>query len=104
MKVTFEQRRLYVAPRRSVLFFALVGERRLRCYVQRAALIEAQSAPRDEAEAYKHYPAAYDRDKDLIQAAARRLIEADILEPDGAVIVSSVAIALEDATKLAPTA
>ena len=104
MNVTFEQKRVYVAPRKSVLFFALIGERRLRCYVQHAALIEAQSAPRDEAEAYKHYLATYDRNKELIQAVARRLIEADVLEPDGAVIVSSVAIALEDGTKLAPTA
>ncbi len=100
MDITFEARRLYVAPRKSVLFFAVVGERRLRCYVQQAALIEPQSAPRDEAEAYKHYQSAYDRDKDLIQAAARRLIESNVLEPDGAVIVSSVAIALEDATTL----
>ena len=30
MNVTFEARRLYVAPRKSVLFFAVVGERRLR--------------------------------------------------------------------------
>ena len=99
MNVTFEQRRLYVAPRKSVLFFARVGDRRLRCYVQHAALLEPRSVPRDEPEAYKHYLSAYDRDKDLIQAAARRLIEANVLEPDGAVIVSSVAIALEDATK-----
>jgi Protein of unknown function (DUF1488) len=104
MNITFEQRRLYVAPRKSVLFFALVGERRLRCYVQHAALLEPQSVPRDEAEAYKHYLSAYDQNRDLIQTAAKRLIEANALERDDAVIVSSVAIALEDATKLAPTA
>jgi hypothetical protein len=102
MNVTFEQRRLYVAPRKSVLFFALVGERRLRCYVKHAALLEPQSVPRDEAEAYRHYLSAYDRNRDLIQAAARRLIETNVLEPDGAVIVSSVAVAPEDATTFAP--
>jgi hypothetical protein len=98
MTVTFENKRLYVAPRKSVLFFALVGERRLRCYVQHAALLEPRSAPRDQAESYKQYLSAYDRDKDLIQAAAKRLIEANMLEPDGAVIVSRLAIALEAAT------
>ena len=103
MNVTFEQRRLYVAPRKSVLFFAQVGERRLRCYVKHAVLLEPQSVPRDEAEAYKQYLSAYDRNKDLIQASARRLIEANVLEPDGAVIVSSAAMALEHTTKLAPT-
>jgi hypothetical protein len=104
MNIAFEDRRLYVAPRKSVLFFARVSDRRLRCYVRHAALCEPGSAPHDEAEAYKHYLSAYDRDKDRIQAAARRLIEANVLEPDGAVIVSSVAIALEDTTKLVPTA
>ena len=103
MNVTFEQKRLYVAPRKSVLFFAQVGDRRLRCYVKHAVLLEPQSVPRDEAEAYQHYLSAYDRNRDLIQASARRLIEANALEPDGAVIVSSVAIAVEDTTKLAPT-
>jgi len=103
MNVTFEQKRLYVAPRKSVLFFAQVGERRLRCYVKHAVLLEPQSVPRDEAEAYRQYLSAYDRNRDLIQASAKRLIEANALEPDGAVIVSSVAIELEHTTKLAPT-
>ena len=100
MNVTFEARRLYVAPRKSVLFFAVVGERRLRCYVHETALLERQDVPRDETEAYQHYLSAYDRDKDLIQAVARRLIEANVLELDGAVIVSSVARTLQEATKV----
>ena len=100
MNVTFEGRRLYVAPRKSVLFFAVIGERRLRCYVHETALLERQDVPRDETEAYKHYLSAYDRDKDQIQAAARRLIEANVLELDGAIIVSSLARTLEDATKV----
>jgi hypothetical protein len=55
-------------------------------------------APRDQTEAYKQYLSGYDRDKDPIQAAPKRLIEANMPEPDGAVIVSRVAIALEAAT------
>lgn len=100
MDVTFEARRLYVAPRKSVLFFAVVGKRRLRCYVHEAALVEPASIPRDETEPYKHYLSAYDRGKDLIHAAARRLIEANIMERDAPVIVSSVALASGDTAKL----
>ena len=66
----------------------------------RTALLERQDVPRDETEAYQHYLSAYDRDKDLIQAVARRLIEANVLELDGAVIVSSVARTLQEATKV----
>lgn len=100
MDVTFEARRLYVAPRKSVLFFAVVGDRRLRCYVHETALVEPENVPRDETEPYKYCLSAYDRGKDLIQAAARRLIEANIMERDGAVIVSGVALALEDTAKV----
>jgi len=82
---------------------ALVGDRRLRCYVKHAVLSNPKR-PARRGEAYKHYLSAYDRNRDLIQASARRLIEANVPGADGAVIVSSVAIALEDATKLAPTA
>ena len=103
MNVTFEARRAYVAPRKSVLFFAVLGERRLRCYVQEAALLERQSSPRDATEAYEHCLSVYDRNKDLIQAAARRLIEANLLERDGAVIVSSFAFALEETSKAPST-
>jgi hypothetical protein len=98
MNVTFEARRAYVARRKSVLFFALLGERRLRCYVQEAALLKRQDSPRDVTEAYEHFLSVYDRDKDLIQAAARRLIEANLPERDGAVIVSSFELALEETT------
>jgi hypothetical protein len=45
VSVTFEARRLYVAPRKSVLFLVRVGDQRVRCYVEQAAarrLIEAK--------------------------------------------------------------
>lgn len=100
MDVRFETRRLYVAPRKSVLFFAVVGERRLRCYVHETALVEPENLPRDGEAPYQHCLSAYDREKDLIQAAARRLIEANITARDGAVIISSAVLALEDAAKL----
>ncbi len=103
MNVTFEARRAYVAPRKSVLFFAVLGERRLRCYVQEAALLGRQNSPRDVREAYEHCLSVYDRDKDLIQAAARRLIEANLLERDGAVIVSSFVFALDETNKTRST-
>jgi hypothetical protein len=100
VRVTFEARRLYVAPRKSVLFFARVGDQRVRCYVKEDALVEPGRGLREEADLYQRCLLAFDQHRDSIQAAAMRLIEANVLESDGAVIVSSVAIALEDATTL----
>jgi hypothetical protein len=98
--ITFETQRLYVAPRKSVLFFARVGDHRVRCYVQQDALIEPARAPREEAGVYQHCLLAYDHHRDLIQAAARRLIEAKVGGLDGVVVVSSAALALEGETPL----
>jgi hypothetical protein len=95
MNITFETRRLYVAPRKSVLFFARVGDHRVRCYVPQDVLIEPARALREEADAYQRCLLAYDRHRDLIQAAARRLIDAKIGGLDGIVVVSSAALALE---------
>jgi hypothetical protein len=93
--VTFEDRRLYVAPRKSVLFFAKVGEQRVRCYVREDALIEPARGLREEADLYQRCLLAFDQHRDAIQAAARRLIEARPPESDGAVVVSKTALALE---------
>jgi hypothetical protein len=93
--ITFESRRLYVAPRKSVLFFARVGDRRLRCYVKEDALVDPARGLRVDADSYQHCLLAFDQHKDSIQAAAARLIEASVMEPDGAVVVSRTALSLE---------
>jgi hypothetical protein len=93
--VTFEARRLYVAPRKSVLFFAKVGDQRVRCYVNQDALVEPARGLREDADVYQRCLLAFDQHRDAIQAAARRLIEAHVLESDGAVVVSKTALALE---------
>jgi hypothetical protein len=95
MDITFEARRIYVAPRKSVLFFARVGDQRVRCYVQQDALIEPARGLREDADLYQRCLLAFDHHKDLIQAAARRLIEAKVDDPDSAVVVSRAALALE---------
>jgi hypothetical protein len=101
MSVTFEQRRLYVAPRKSVLFFARVGDQRVRCYVQQDALIEPARGLREDADVCQRCLLAYDHHRDLIQAAARRLIEAKVGGLDGVVVVSSAALALQAEAPLA---
>ena len=101
MSVTFEARRFYVAPRKSVLFFARVDDQRVRCYVQQDALIEPPRALREDADVYQRCLLAYDRHRDLIQAAARRLIEAKVGGLDGVVVVSSAALALQAEAPLA---
>ena len=93
MNVTFEARRLYVAPRKSVLFFAKVGDQRVRCYVLQDALVEP--ARGDEADLYQRCLLSFDQHRDAIQAAAMRLIDASVLTTDGAVIVSRTALTLE---------
>jgi NAD(P)-dependent dehydrogenase (short-subunit alcohol dehydrogenase family) len=100
VSVTFEARRLYVAPRKSVLFFARVGDQRVRCYVQQDALIEPARGLREDADVYQRCLLAYDHHRDLIQAAARRLIEAKVGGLDG-VVVSSAALALQAEAPLA---
>lgn len=95
MNITFEARRLYVAPRKSVLFFANVGDQRVRCYVKEDALVEAARGLREEADMYQRLLLAFDQHRDAIHAAARRLLEAKVVESDGAVVVSKTALALE---------
>jgi hypothetical protein len=101
VSVTFEGRRLYVAPRKSVLFFARVGDQRVRCYVQQDALIEPARGLREDADVYQRCLLAYDHHRDLIQAAARHLIEARVGGLDGVVVVSSAALALQAEAPLA---
>jgi hypothetical protein len=91
--LTFEPDYLYVEPRQSVLFFARIGGRRLRCYVERAALVAHCEAEDEAHEAYRHCLRAYHRNRDMIQAVARALIESSALAPECVVVVSAVAIA-----------
>ena len=100
MDIIFETRRLYVAPRRSVLFFARVGDHRVRCYVEQNALIEPARALREDADIYERCLLAFDHHKDLIQATARRLLAAKGDQLDDALVVSSNALALEAETPL----
>ena len=100
MDITFETQRLYVAPRKSVLFFARVGDQRVRCYVEQDALIEPARALREEADIYQRCLLAFDHHKHLIQATARRLIAAKGDQLDGALVVSRAALALEEETPL----
>jgi ATP-dependent helicase YprA (DUF1998 family) len=93
--ISFEDRRLYVAPRKSVLFFARVGDQRVRCYVREDALVEPARGLREDADLYQRCLLAFDQHRDAILAAARRLIVAGVMEGDGAVVVSRTALALE---------
>ncbi|HKA58496.1 MAG TPA: DUF1488 family protein [Gemmatimonadales bacterium] len=95
MDIAFESRRLYVAPRKSVLFFARIGDHRVRCYVEQDALIERARALREETDLFQRCLLAFDDHKDLIQAAARRLIAAKVDDLHGAVVVSSAALTFE---------
>jgi hypothetical protein len=90
--IRFEDGRLYVEPRESVLFFARVGEARIRCYVDRATLVEHFGAKDDAENAYKFCVCAYDRNREPIQELATRLIgetrpagEAEVLITPGVV-------------------
>jgi Protein of unknown function (DUF1488) len=78
LSVIFEARRLYVAPRKSVLFFAKVGDQRVRCYVQQDALVTP--ARGDEADLYQRCLLSFDQHRDAIQAAAMRLIDASVFD------------------------
>ncbi|MGH8680342.1 MAG: DUF1488 family protein [Burkholderiales bacterium] len=95
MSVTFESRRLYVAPRKSVLFFARRGDQRVRCYVKEDALVDLGRGLREEADLYQRCLLAFDEHRAAIESAAVRLIEAGVHKSDGAVVVSKTALALE---------
>ena len=101
MKVTFEARRFYVAPRKSVLFFARLGDQRVRCYVEQHALIEPERALREDADAYRCSLLAFDHHRDLIQATARRLIADRGDRLDNALVLSRTSLALKAETVLA---
>jgi len=87
--IQFEDGRLYVELRESVLFFARVGGARIRCYITRATLIEHFGARDDAANAYKFCVCAYDRHRDSIQRVARRLIDESGLTWDDEILISA---------------
>jgi hypothetical protein len=72
-----------------------VGDHRVRCYVEQDALIEPARALREDTDIYRRCLLAFDHHKDLIQATARRLLAAKGDELDGALVVTSTALALE---------
>ena len=61
MKISFEARRLYVAPRKSVLFFARSNDEKIRCYVQQDALIEPARGLREESGVFQRCLLAFDQ-------------------------------------------
>lgn len=101
MEITFESRRLYVAPRRSILFFARVGTEKIRCYVNQDALIEPARSLREESDVFQRCLLAAEQHKAAIESAAERLIRAGQFDPDGAVTISRAALALEAEPPLA---
>jgi len=86
--IRFEDGRLYVEPRESVLFFARVGEARIPCYVDRATLVAHFGAKDDAANAYKFCVCAYDRNREPIQELATRLIGATGPAGEGEVLIT----------------
>lgn len=95
MEIEFEARRFYVAPRKSVLFFARVGEDKIRCYVKQDGLIEPPRGLREEADVYQRCLLAFDQHRAAIESAAARMLTAGELDEDGAVTISGTALALE---------
>jgi len=95
MEFFFEARRLYVAPRKSVLFFARIGDEKIRCYVQQNALIEPARGLREESDVFQRCLLAFDQHRRAIESAAKRLIEANRFDGDGGVTISRAALALE---------
>ena len=95
MELFFEARRLYVATRKSVLFFARIGDEKIRCYVQQNALIEPPRGLREEADVFQRCLLAFDQHRRAIESAAKRLIEAKRFDGDGGVTISRAALALE---------
>jgi hypothetical protein len=95
MEFFFEARRLYVATRKSVLFFARIGDEKIRCYVQQNALIEPARGLREEADVFQRCLLAFDQHRRAVESAAKRLIEAKRFDGDGGVTISRTALALE---------
>ena len=95
MKILFEARRLYVAPRKSVLFFARSNDEKIRCYVQQDALIEPARGLREESGVFQRCLLAFDQHRRTVESAAKRLIEAKKFDADGGVTISRAALALE---------
>jgi len=94
MEVFFEARRLYVATRKSVLFFARIGEEKIRCYVQQNALIEPARGLREESDVFQRCLLAFDEHRRAIESAAKRLIAAKRFDGDGGVTISRTVLAL----------
>jgi hypothetical protein len=95
MEITFESRRLYVAPRRSVLFFAKRETEKIRCYVSQDALIEPPRSLREESDVFQRCLLAFEQHRPAIESAAERLIRAREFDADGAVTISTAALGLE---------
>lgn len=101
MEIVFEPRRFYVAPRKSVLFFARLDEEKIRCYVNQDALIEPARGLREESDVFQRCLLAFDQHRTSIESAAARLILTGKLDQDGAVTVSRAALGLEAQPPLA---
>ena len=84
--VEFEEGRLYVESRQSVLFFARVAGKRLHCYVGRDTLVEYFGARSAVTSAYKYCLCAYDRNAEAIHEIAGQLIAAHALAADGTIL------------------
>ena len=95
MEIIFESGRLYVAPRKSVLFLARIADEKIRCYVTQDALIEPPRSLREESDVFQRCLLAFDQHRGAIESAAARLIEASKFDPDGAVTISRTVLALE---------
>jgi hypothetical protein len=86
--IQFEDGRLYVELRESVLFFARAGEARIRCYISQETLVAHFGARNDAENAYKFCVCAYDRHRDAIQRIARRLIDEGGLTWDSEILIT----------------
>jgi hypothetical protein len=95
MQIVYEPQRLYVAPRKSVLFFARIDGEKIRCYVDEVALVEPARGLREDADVFQRCLLAFDQHRAAIESAASRLLMAGQLDEDGAVTISSAALALE---------
>ena len=95
MQIVFEQRRLYVAPRKSVLFFARINKEKIRCYVHEDALIEPARGLREEADVFQRCLLAFDQHRAAIESAVARVLTAGQFDEDGSVTISSNTLALE---------
>ena len=67
----------------------------MRCYVEQDALIEPARALREDTDIYQRCLLAFDHHKELILATARHLLAAKGDQLDGALVVTSTALALE---------